>query len=81
MPPLILAIPVPPDEKGEVTLEDKNKVLKVIETGNNPPPFGGTGPFKANVLPEWQILKLKKKDIIMQTTYNGKVYLIELTGD
>jgi hypothetical protein len=58
-------------------LENHNKNLKVISSqGNN-----GFGPFKNNVLPDWEILKLKADDIIMQTTYNNKQYLIELTGD
>lgn len=60
-------------------LEDNNKVLKVTTVGENPPRYGGTGPFKNNVLPEWKILKLKASDIIMTTTYNGNEYLIELT--
>jgi hypothetical protein len=58
--------------------EDKNKVLQVTLSGGNYPGMS-TGPFGDNICPEWQILKLKADDIIMTTTYNGKVYLIELT--
>jgi hypothetical protein len=55
-------------------LVDHNKHLKVISSQG----CNGFGPFKNNALPIWEILKLKKSDIIMQTNYNGKEYLIEL---
>ncbi len=61
------------------TLEDKNKVFKVTSNGGNIIRMHGTGPFKNNILPEWQILKLKASDIIMTTNYNDKEYQIELT--
>jgi hypothetical protein len=61
-------------------LEDKNKDLLVTLSGGNPHGRMCTGPFGDNICPAWQILKLYWNDIIMQTTYNGKVYLIELTG-
>jgi hypothetical protein len=38
----------------------------------------GTGPFGINKTPEWDIVKLKRSDIIMKTFYNDKEYLIEL---
>jgi hypothetical protein len=63
------------------SLEDHNKALLVTLASGI---YGGgfcTGPFGAGRCPEWQILKLYADDIIMQTTYNGKEYLIELTGD
>ena len=60
-------------------LANNNKIFKVNSTGGIDSGMG-TGPFKYNVLPEWQILKLKEKDIIMQTNYNGKEYQIELTN-
>jgi hypothetical protein len=63
------------------TLEDHNKSLLVTWAGGDLPGFRCTGPFGAGRCPEWQILKLYHDDIIMQTTYNGKQYLIELTGD
>ena len=59
-------------------LENKNTVLNVTSSVVG---VSGTGPFKNNVCPEWQILKLYHDDVIMQTIYNGKQYLIELTGD
>ena len=65
----------------EWALEDHNKFLKVTSSGGNYAGTMYTGPFGNNICPEWQILKLKEKDIIMQTTYNGKEYLIELTGN
>jgi hypothetical protein len=65
----------------EWVLEDNNKLLQITFSGGQVPRMSGTGLFKDNVLPSWQILKLKHDDIILQTTYNGKVYLIELTGD
>ena len=59
-------------------LENKNTVLNVTSSVVG---VSGTGLFKNNVCPEWQILKLYHDDVIMQTIYNGKQYLIELTGD
>ena len=64
----------------EWALEDHNKILKVTFSADNLPGWS-TGPFGDNRCPEWQILKLKADDIIMQTIYNGKEYLIELTGN
>jgi len=61
-------------------LASHNKIFKVTSSGTNTPGWS-SGPFRNNFNPEWEILKLKKDDIIMQTTYNGKEYLIELTGD
>jgi hypothetical protein len=55
-------------------LENHDKYLKVISSQG----CNGFGPFKNNALPDWEILKLKKGDIIMQTNYDGKEYLIEL---
>ncbi len=60
------------------TLENKNKSFKVTLSWGNSPGWS-TGPFGVNRCPEWQILKLKTRDIIMTTTFNGKEYLIELT--
>jgi hypothetical protein len=60
-------------------LTDHNKIFNVKYASN----FSkhSIGVFTNNVATEWQILKLYSDDIIMQTTYNGKQYLIELTGD
>ncbi len=38
----------------------------------------GTGPFGAGRTSEWTIIDLGKNNLIMQTTYNGKQYNIEL---
>jgi hypothetical protein len=62
-------------------LEEHNKFLLVTQASGNYAGKMCTGPFGDNRCPEWQILKLYHDDIIMQTTYNGKQYLIELTGD
>ena len=58
-------------------LINDDKVLKITSSGGNRKGWSW-GPFKNNVLPEWQILRLEKKDIRLTTTYNGKVYNIEL---
>lgn len=60
-------------------LTEHNKIFKVLEgTGGA---SKGTGVFKKNITPEWEIIKLKLNDKIMKTTYNGKEYLIELKPD
>ena len=56
-------------------LRDKNKILKIKTAGGA---SIGTGPFMNNITPEWTILKLMSKDIIMTTNYNNKEYKIEL---
>lgn len=38
----------------------------------------GTGPFGKNKTTNWEILRLTNKETKMQTTYNGKEYLIDL---
>jgi hypothetical protein len=58
-------------------LLNKNRNLKVLTAAKNYS-GGSCGPFRNNRLPNWHILKLNHKDIIMQTTYNDKTYLIEL---
>ncbi len=57
-------------------LVDNKKTFKVSKSIASY--SGGTGPFSSGITPEWEILRLKHHDIIMQTTYNGKVYYIEL---
>lgn len=55
-------------------LQDNNKTIKFL-TAHGPK---GTGPFGNNILPEWQILKLKDAEIKLKTTYNNKEYIIEI---
>lgn len=56
-------------------LTNSNTILKEI----GPVGFSkGIGVFKPGISNDWQILKLKKNDIVMKTNYNGKEYLIEL---
>jgi len=59
-------------------LSANNTILNITSSGGNSGGTVGTGPFGNNIKPSWAILKLKKTDIVMKTTYNGKEYLIEL---
>ncbi len=38
----------------------------------------GTGPFGNNIIPEWHLLNLSKKEIKMSTNYNNKEYVVIL---
>jgi len=56
-------------------LTNNNRVLKEI----GPVGFShGIGVFRPGISNDWEIIKLKKNDIIMKKNYNGKEYLIEL---
>ena len=56
-------------------LTNDNKILKITSSGGYRPSWG---PFGTNILPEWEILRLTKKEIKLKTTYNGKEYDISL---
>ncbi|MEI6123416.1 MAG: hypothetical protein WCQ95_07280 [Bacteroidota bacterium] len=58
-------------------LSNDNKSLNVI-TSNSLYEVGGTGPFGQNKTPTWEIINLTKKELIMRTSYNSKIYVIEL---
>lgn len=53
---------------------NKNMCLKFYDSSG---PIG-IGPFGASKTTEWEILKLKNKDIKLKTEYNSKEYIIEL---
>jgi len=59
------------------TLINNNEVIKIL-TSVAIHEYTGTGPFGNNITPEWEILDLTKNEMKMKTTYNEKVYLIEL---
>jgi hypothetical protein len=61
-------------------LTDHNKIFNVLMATNLGTQAHNIGVFTTNVTTEWQILKLYSDDIVMQTSYNGKEYLIELTN-
>jgi hypothetical protein len=57
------------------SLSSSNKILK-IETA-----WGGnanSGPFRREVLIDWEILRLKYHNLKLKTTYNNKEFIIEL---
>jgi hypothetical protein len=58
-------------------LINNNKILKVTSSGGN---YSGwsSGPFRNDVDPEWEILRLTNKEVKMKTNYNEKEYLIQL---
>ncbi len=58
-------------------LLDHNKILKIISAGGNPPGWS-YGPFKTNILPEWKILRLTKKEKKLKTLYLDQEYVITL---
>jgi len=58
------------------SLNNNYKNLTVYDTYSN---SIGVGPFGKNKIPNWEILKLKTKDIKLKTNYNSKEYIIELT--
>ena len=56
-------------------LNNNNKSLKILTSvGVN----NALGPIGAGITPEWQIVELKKFNIKIKTTYNDKIYYIEL---
>jgi len=56
-------------------LTNHNRICKVLGSGGA---SNGIGVFKGSITPEWEILKLEKKEIKMKTNYNEKEYIIEL---
>jgi len=58
-------------------LIDHNKILKIKTAGGNLPGMS-YGPFKNGVLPEWEILRLTKKEKKFKTIYSNKEYVITL---
>ena len=70
---------------GTWTLIKTCKVLKISSgvTSSSGGTVSGVGPFSLipfydKPTPEFEILTLTRKELKMQTTYNGKVYLVEL---
>ena len=58
-------------------LINHNKILKTTSSQSSPPTVF-YGPFKSFVLPEWEILRLTKKEMKLKTFYEGKYYIITL---
>lgn len=54
-------------------LINNNKIFKVLSSSCS----ASVGPFKTDVEPEWEILKLKNNNIYLITIYNDKEYYIE----
>ena len=59
------------------SLINNNEVIKIITAYA----YTGTGPFGNNITPEWKILDLTKNEMKMNTTYNGKEYVVGLEGN
>jgi hypothetical protein len=55
-------------------LINNNNTIQVYSTAGH----FGTGPFGAYKTPEFEIIDLDKKRLKMQTTYNGKEYMVDL---
>lgn len=58
-------------------LYEDERFLKV-ETSGAYSPEKSWGPFKDNVKPLWEILRLTNRELKMKTTYNDKEYVIVL---
>jgi hypothetical protein len=54
-------------------LTNNDKILKITSSSC----AYSTGPFKTDVTPEWEILKLKNNHIHLKTLYNNKEYYLE----
>jgi hypothetical protein len=59
------------------TLNDKNNIIEIKQ--DNYIVYYGVGPFKFQITSEWNILKLENNELDMNTNYNGKNYLVELS--
>jgi len=53
--------------------DDAKSIYVTHASGNN-----STGPFRTGYKPVWEIIKLKKNEFSLKTTYNNKEYIIEL---